>query len=295
MNMKKLILDPNLFEISYLGPEDELEHFLFLNNTIEFIAENFECSLDIYDGAPYGYNSRKEKWYPPITESLIMRSRYSEIRKLIQKLIVYGDSVELQSESVDSCTLQFEDDSAAKESFYRYLSHLIESHSIAEAVIILSIKNSSCVPFVQICHDGEDFQIDSILDPAVDCSGVVKKYLKLVPLETSAFPQKNACKKLNQRFREEDSTAKDKVPIYKKYGAEVASRNGYYKDTIRSKKNSHHVYKSDTEVYFLSLDMEHGAIELFMKRNNKVIHQGEYNYSCEKIKVARPSDHSLIL
>ena len=294
--MKKLILDPSLFETSCSAIADELEHFLFLNNTIMFVAAHFECGLDTYDGAPYEYNSKRQEWNPPITKSLTVRNRYSEIRKSLQKLIYSGEHLELRTNPVDSCTLQFEEDSAAKDSFRQYLSYLIESNCFMEAVVILSSKNNACTPDVQVCHIGELYKIPSIFDPAADCGGLVKNYLKKPAQDPSAFPQKSACGILNQRFKEEVIDYPERASVYIKYGAETASRNGYQKDPVRSKKNNpHHVYNSEFGVFLLSLDMEHGALELFEKRGNSAVHQGEYNYSCEQIKAASPKDHTLIL
>ena len=294
--MKKLILDPCLFELSCLRIPDELEHFLFLNDTITFVATHFDCGLDTYDGAPYGYNSKTKEWHPPITKSLTVRNRYSEIRKILQKLISLGEQLALITNPVDSCSLQFEEDSAAKDSFQQYLSHIIESNRIMDAVIILSRKNNACIPYVQVCHDEEFKTIASIFDPAVDCSGVVKTYLKRASQDSSAFPQKSACGMLNQRFKEEVIASPENASVYIKYGAETACRNGYKKDTVLSRKNTpYHVYKSESGVFFLSLDMEHGALELFEKHGSNAVHQGEYNYSCEQIKAASPNDHTLIL
>ena len=84
--MTKLILHPSLFEIpDNMSEEKQLEHFMFLSESIGFVADFFQVSLDEYDGAPYVYNSEYNQYTPPITKSLIARNRYSEIRKKIQK------------------------------------------------------------------------------------------------------------------------------------------------------------------------------------------------------------------
>lgn len=43
----------------------------------------------------------------------------------------------------------------------------------------------------------------------------------------------------------------------------------------------------------ISIDQEHGGIELFMKTGSGYEHLGEYDYSGNKTKDAQPENHKL--
>ena len=63
--MTKLIMDPSLFEVAENMPaDDQLDHFMFLKDSIDFASDYFEASLDGYDGAPYSYNSESHQYVP---------------------------------------------------------------------------------------------------------------------------------------------------------------------------------------------------------------------------------------
>lgn len=48
--MTKLIMDPSLFEVAENMPaDDQLDHFMFLKDSIDFASDYFEASLDGYD------------------------------------------------------------------------------------------------------------------------------------------------------------------------------------------------------------------------------------------------------
>lgn len=71
--MNKLILDPGLFEISEnLNCNEQMEHFHYLAETIDFISDFVDGAIDSYNGAPYSYyleeqEDREEYHDPPIT------------------------------------------------------------------------------------------------------------------------------------------------------------------------------------------------------------------------------------
>lgn len=91
------------------------------------------------------------------------------------------------------------------------------------------------------------------------------------------------------------------------YGKIVALRNKYVYNHRLSSINTRHaggrrrdVYvKYDARkkpMYYISVDTEHGAIELFKHRKtNKPEHMGEYNFSCDQTKKAEPKTHVLYL
>lgn len=202
--MTKLIIDPSLFEIPENIPKSEqFSHFMFLKDSIDFVSDCFEVSLDQYDGAPYFGNSESPPYGPPITKSLIVRNRYSEVSKKIQKMLLHGDWVELQDKSINDCLLQFEDTTTAEQKFKQYLYYIFSSGIHEKSLLLLSQKNKSCTPSISFCIEETTYILSAVFDPAIDCNGIVQKYLKESVNSDSIFPQCIACCKLNDKFKEE--------------------------------------------------------------------------------------------
>ena len=299
--MNKLIIDPCLFEIpADMSKEDQFEHFMFLKNCIDFVADYFDINLDSYDGAPYSYNSDSPPYAPPITQSHVVRNRYSEVSKKIQKMVSLGDFVELTEQQIDDCSLQFEKESAAEMKFKQYLFCIIGSDIYRNAIILLSQKNKSCVPTVTACIDDDGFNCASLYNPAEDCSGTISDYFKSNAYHDAMFPYGMTCYKLNDCFKEviaeKGKTSGELEAIYIKFGTEVASRNKYQRKADISRKNPRYeVFVHNQGRFFLSIDKEHGGLEMFKSHGKHPDHLGEYNFSCIQTKEADPETHKLIV
>ncbi len=111
------------------------------------------------------------------------------------------------------------------------------------------------------------------------------------------LPNIELCDKYKQLQDELTSGESDKKPIYLKIGAEVAARNGYVRDNKIEKLNRkaiRHIfkYKGDDTIY-ISIDVEHGAIEVF---NSKGKHRGEYGYKGELLSSSdKMGKHDIII
>ena len=88
------------------------------------------------------------------------------------------------------------------------------------------------------------------------------------------------------------------------FGKIVAERNQFIYNTSLSKINSkkskrkRNVYSKPTiknPKYHISIDTEHGGLEVFLHKKISPEHLGEYNYSCKKVKEADPQKHILYL
>ena len=269
--MTKLIIDPSLFEIpDNTSKDDQFEHFMCLKSSIDFISDFCQVSVDGYDGAPYSGNSQSPPYAPPITKSLIARNRYSEISKKIQKLVNRGNWIELPSKSIDDCSLKFVDNTVAEMQFKQYLYYLLYAGIHEDSLLLLSHKNNNCIPSISLCIDGSTYNISTVYNPAEDCNGIVPKYLKPSTDANSIFPQLAACFRLNDKFKEviaaNGKTVKEREAIYITFGSEVAYRNHYQAKADISRKNpSYEVFVHNLGKFYLSIDKEHGALEVFKK------------------------------
>lgn len=299
--MTTLIIDPSLFEIpSNMSKSEQFCHFMFLKNSIDFVSDCLDVSLDQYDGAPYIGNSESPPYRAPITKSLTVRNKYSEISKKIQKLVSHGKWIELQDNLIDNCPLQFEDTTVTEQKFKQYLYYIFSSGIHEKSLLLLSQKNSSCTPSISYSIGGNAYILSTVVDPAIDCSRMVSKYLKESASADSIFPQSIACSRLNEEFKEklkkQGKTAVERRAIYILFGMEVASRNLYRKEPDISRKNpSYEVFVHRLGEYYLSVDVEHGALEVFKKHGQNPLHLGEYNFSCALSKKAEPVTHKLIV
>lgn len=119
---------------------------------------------------------------------------------------------------------------------------------------------------------------------------------------------KNICKYTNKYFLPYSKLKDSERNQYDfQYGEIVANRNKYVYNHRLSNINTRHaggrrrdVYvkcdSHDKPIYYISVDTEHGAIELFKyRKTGKPEHMGEYNFSCEQTKKAEPKSHILYL
>lgn len=299
--MNKLIIDPCLFEIpADMSKEDQFEHFMFLKDCIDFVADFFDINLDSYDGAPYSYNSESPPYAPPITQSLVVRNKYSEVSKKIQKMVSLGAFVELPEQYINKCSLQFEKESVAEKKFKQYLFYIFGSGTYQNALILLSHKNKSCVPTVSACIDADSFDCASLYNPPEDCSGIISDYLKTSVSHDAMFPYCLTCYKLNDTFKEviteKGKSSREMEAIYIRFGTEVASRNKYQRKADISRKNPRYeVFVHDQGKFFLSIDKEHGGLEMFRSHGKHPDHLGEFNFACIQTKEADPETHKLVV
>lgn len=289
--MYKIVLDPNLFECEDNASEKEqFEHFSFLEKCVEFLANNCDVCLDIYDGAPYAYKNQNYPC-PPITKSHYLKIHYNKIRKPLNKIqnrkFSYVDVTDITPcESINN--IFFIDDSECKDSFYKYMNY---ARAFEECIVVLGINNKYSK--VEIVIDKSTTkEIEAIWNLPFDCSNRVYKLLipdqdVLVP-----FKYKSSCQDLNNAYK--SKKIKD-ISVMQKYGAEFASRNHYVKDNLLSRKNTNYlVFVSDDRNYAISVDQESGGLELFEMTGRGYVHLGQYDYSGNKTKDAQPQNHKLI-
>lgn len=85
----------------------------------------------------------------------------------------------------------------------------------------------------------------------------------------------------------------ERIAAVKTKAAEVAERNGWFKERAYSKINNRDVFKDPKTGELYSLDTQHGRFE---KCNSKGKHQGEINIDLSQTKPADSSgSHDLIV
>ena len=301
--MKKLILDPGLFEISgNLSREDQIEHFTILRQSITFAATFLDVGIDTYNGAPYFYFYDPSSQYqdPPITKSRIVKTRFAELRKDIQRMMRNGRNVTISDKIATCDSMSFDLDSITTSPFLAYIYFLISNSQQSGCLLLLSPQNAFCAPIVGFQAEDIASDIMAISDPEIDCNGIVVNFLKPSANSDEMFPQKLACTRLNQAFLNVISSSQLSVPekrgLYQKFGNEVASRNYYRKHPEISRKNPQYkVYVHAKSKYYLSVDCEHGGLEIFSCGSQHPAHLGEYDFSCNYQKSAEPTTHNLTI
>lgn len=288
--MFKIILDPNLFECEANASEQkQMEHFVFLKKCVAFLAKYCNVCLDVYDGAPYFYKT-PDYPFPPITKSRYLKINYNQIIGNLQKIqnssFNYIDITKaLPCKAINN--MNFIDNSECKDSFFRYMNY---ARAFEESLIILGMNNK-CNNVGVIYEGAISKNIDAIWNLTIDCSNRVHKLLIPTQGESDPFKYKLSCQDLNDAFKKENNPD---ISIMQKYGKEFASRNHYIKDNSLSKKNpAYLVFANYDRKYVISIDQEHGGIELFMKTGSGYEHLGEYDYSGNKTKDAQPENHKL--
>lgn len=291
--MYKIILDPKLFECAPGSDElYQMSHFQFLSSCVNFINNYCDIILDLYDGAPYccSYNPYSP---PPITNSHYLRIKYNIVQKQIQSIINKRKSIIHVTESdmnteIDS--MNFINNSQCKTAFLNYLGKIIDDSSD----LIILLGKDETVKQVRVQRNESERIIPTITNPQYDCSNQVVNFLLPPKNESDLFPNKVACSELNNSFTNElhdaHLSATDNIGIIKKYGFEFALRNLYIKNDKLTRSNKNYtVFLHRLEKFAISLDQEHGGIEVFKKigktvkykkgRESSFVHMGEYSFS----------------
>lgn len=298
--MVTLLIDPGLFEVPEgISREEEIEHYFFLKNSIEYASRYFDVILNDYDGAPYGFWNGGTFSRPPLTRSHYIRTHYVNLQAEIRKMAKNGTQVKLEEDTIDSCSLSFCNHSNTEIPFKKYLFTLFFSgkYSYDQAVVLLAKHNECCSPTIRLIR-GDSIDITAVSNPATDCNGIVHQFLARTDLMEEPFPQQYACEYLNNAFLNESKKSglnnNNKRSLFIKFGNETASRNYYSQKSDISRKNpNYEVFVHRNGNYYLSIDLEHGGLEVFRKHGNHPIHLGEYDYSCAQIKSSELETHRL--
>ena len=303
--MFKIILDPNLFECDEnSSPEYQVEHFKYLNECICFLSDYCLVTIDVYQGAPYFY-SYNPFIAPPITNSHYLKISYGKIKKKIQRIVCENfNKVEIYKSKgeISISGVEFVNPTKCKDAFLKYLE--TQFNELENCILILGMERETGNIIIEL--NGQNAILQAINNPPSDCTNIVVKILRSSGKDSEPFPNIDACNLLNDSFKDEIKgehlSDSEKIEIMLKYGGEFASRNHYEKNAQLTRNNPKRtVFENKTNRCAISIDREHGGIELFMKRNHSrkfkngkkssYVHKGEYSFSGDKIKSAEPYNH----
>lgn len=135
---------------------------------------------------------------------------------------------------------------------------------------------------------------------------IINRLRNNLPFDDDFFRFKKICEFTNYYFKQiKGLSIPEKKEYFFAYGKITAVRNGYEYDDRLSKLNSR-IMKTRRDVYikyssahkpkyYLSVDTEHGGLELFKHRKNNPTHKGEYNFSCIPNQNPKPLTHPLYI
>lgn len=135
---------------------------------------------------------------------------------------------------------------------------------------------------------------------------IVNRLKDDLPFDDEFFEFKKICEFTNYYFKQiKGLSVTEKKEYFFTYGNITAVRNGYEYDDRLSKLNSR-IMKTRRDVYvkyssshrpkyYLSVDTEHGGLELFKHGRNNPVHKGEYNFSCIPNQDPKPLTHPLYI
>lgn len=251
--------------------DEQIRDVKYINLVIDFSLEFFEGKYVVFhpNQVVKGLNNRSMM---AIIERKLLNSR---------QLKIY-DSNEIEkstSEVFRNINLEFSEEYIGK---INYVEKMDE-----EIIIILDPHNFS--KDIKKVADRKIYFINDYkkeLDSNIGYWVVQQRFFKKekiqMPKLSAPLPNNKLCDGYKQLQDELTLGESDKKPIYLKIGAEVAARNGYVKADKIAKLNRNGIrhifkYKGEDTIY-ISIDVEHGAIEVF---NSKGKHQGEYGYKGE--------------
>lgn len=297
--MIRVVFSPTFFE----GREQYIE----LSHVIDFVIECMNegtvdkavvSFLSSYVGK-VSYNN------DPYLKNVLVKDIFDKMKNCIPKngniILTQYVKIKKPNKWIDNDYLSF---------LSQYFYYILRNN--LECVIILSKNDIKSK--IHIDYEGTDVDIDYIFNPYACEIGMINNYIHFnIKNESRLFIRKYLCKHTNYYFKNEiKGLGKNfQNPIFQKYGDIVAERNGYLFDQIltslnkrrvnskkkNKKQKNRRIYKiiRDRDIFYISIDYEHGAMELFEHHLPIGNHLGEYNFSCKENEEASPVDHKLYL
>lgn len=295
----RVVFSPTFFE--------ERDQYIELSNTIDFIIECMnEGVVDkVVVSFISNYINKISHNEDPYLKTILVKNIFEKMKDCIPNnthisLTQYARIKKLRNWS-NNDYLNF-----LSQYFYYILNNNLE------CIIILSqkdIKSNIYVNFQNV-----DMEINYIVNPYCCEIGLIRNYIHFnITNESTLFIRKYLCKHTNYYFKQEIKGLNKNLqnPIFQKYADIVAERNGYLFDQVltslnkrkvnskkkNKKKKNRRIYKiiHNRDIFYISIDYEHGAMELFEHHLPIGNHLGEYNFSCEENEEASSVDHKLYL
>lgn len=288
----KLMLSPCLLVIENSADDyTQMQHFSNLSVVIDFITKYLQDSaeFDYYENAPY---ENYQISPPDYGKGSVLNGLACTLFQKVQKMLS-GNFVDLKIDESASLISNYALPAHPyTQTYLRYASYVLTRGF--KGLIFLGMDNYDLVPSVRFINGN----IDAIGNLETD---IYSSLNSLLPFDDDPiFPRSHVCKNANHVVRNKSKglTSQEKRALYIKYGTIVAERNLYKYDSrlsllnTKRQRNERKVFTQESGNYYLSIDFESGGFELFDKH---LVHLGQYNFSCQKVKDNSPSDHKLFV
>lgn len=286
----KIVFSPCLIEYTGNDYRDEHMHFEKISEIVDFI---FDCINN--PEIDYFHNTLFNNLYFVIPKYSVDTSLNNKIRADILPKIQKFLSDLIDTNKIDYNTL-----------FINYFSYLTKKHSPIVVFVGESNKHFEGIGFTaETCINKECIVL---FNPYICEYDIIKDIIR-DNITTDIALCKDICKHTNKYFepyRKLKDSERNEFDFH--YGEIVATRNKYIYNHRLSDINTRHnsgrrrdVYVKYTTTkrkpeYYISVDTEHGAIEVFKHRKSgNPEHIGEFNFSCKPTKNSEPNSHKLYL
>ena len=270
----KIIIDPSLI---WFNEKPEIsEKFKYLYSVVNFIDKYLDAKILHSDETlQLLYKLNKD----PFSEYRETRQQKTEI---ISKIWQHLDdaTVELDDNQITLKNIKLSSSSKGNELFYKKLNYAIQND--VECLLFLSLDNhgydepiAENIKIVKHIYKEVGSCIAELFSQG-KCINI-KNFLQST--KGNPLPNKKLCEGYTEIRNQLIKEGKADISIYLELGKEVAYRNGYEKDIYLTKINNsaiREIFKKNIkDSWFLSTDVEHGAIEV-CDENGK--HIDEYTY-----------------
>lgn len=284
----KVIFSPCLYSTTDI----ELYDLFSLNETLKFIVDYLDASIDDYDEAFYNDN---RLYMPPVMETTAYL-QYMSIIENLYKLKINGENITLHSH--DNKYL-FEDrkftvsNDKEFQIIIDYLNQLNENDNSDDILLFYGTLNDDYdSSFLKLFINNIPYTIPVVGNPHLDESGNFDTYIKDATQNTELFKYKQICVKLADNMKKQISPGQRNGNLYKKYGKIIALRNKfsiyypkkpYDKDTI--------YFISNDRKDIISIDLKHGHFEVFDNTDRQL---WVAKYDIYGNEIDRPTDLNIL-
>lgn len=263
----KVIFSPCLY-----CTDNKIYDLFLLNDTLKFIVDYLDASLDDYEEAFYNDN---RLYMPPIMETTAYL-QYMSIIENIYKLKTNGTEIILNLHNTNYVLQNPEFQISNSKEFQiliDYLYQLYNENCDEDIIMFFGETNDKYTDFfLNILINNINFSIPVVGNPFLDKTGNFDKYIKeIIDDFDEPFKYKQICCQLADEMNQKVLTGQRNGSLYKKYGEIIALRNKF------SIYHPQEPYDEDT-IYFISydkyhiisIDLKHGHYEVFDNTNKKL-------------------------
>lgn len=299
----KAIFDANIYELAdcQIGSfKDELEHFNYLSDIIDFIKKEklrVVCSLNEYLSI---VNMKDHPW-----------NQYKN-KNDCKNLNIYSALPMVYFDLMNQISFEEGDESKIKPisllnycssnkciCFNEFLKHIAFLKSSNQYAVFIGTANYNLDTPLKFELNDKEFDVEPIMnindDDVKNFSPGYRNFLlcniDIKPTLKNPLPNSDFCKQYKTWQENKINIGEPSENTYRKAVHEVALRNGYYQNERLSHLNSNSgvirdIYTSNSKpVVHISADVRHGRIEVF---NSLGKHQGEYSYIGKQLNPPDP-------